>query len=40
VKEAMNLVLDEDLVAEVSARYGAFSIFKAEKEMQHHLVNL
>jgi hypothetical protein len=32
VKEAMSPFLDEDLVAEVSARYDAFSIFKAGKK--------
>jgi hypothetical protein len=32
VKEAMNLVLDQDLVAEVSARYDVFSIFKVGKK--------
>ncbi len=32
VKEAMNVVLDQDLVAEVSARYDVFSIFKVEKK--------
>jgi hypothetical protein len=32
VKEAMNLVLGQDLVAEVSARYDVFSIFKVGKK--------
>jgi hypothetical protein len=32
VKEAMNLVLDQDLVAEVSARYDVFAIFTVGKK--------
>jgi hypothetical protein len=32
VKEAMNLVSGQDLVAEVSARYDVLSIFTVEKK--------
>jgi hypothetical protein len=32
VKEDMNLVLDQDLLAEVSARYGIVSVFKLRKK--------
>jgi hypothetical protein len=32
VKEAINLAMDQDLLAEVSARYDVFSIFKVGKK--------
>ena len=32
MKKAMNFVFDQDLVAEVSARYDAFSIFQVGKK--------